>query len=204
MNKTFTTRTLATVLFAGTTLLSGAAAVAQSTSTASTGNMMYGTGNAYVELSGGRNDFSLNGGTGVFVNDRRDTSYKVSAGSYFDRNVGFELGYTDFGSINRGGGQTSATGLNLSAIGRIPLSEKFNLLGRVGATYGRTKVSSLPGSGIIGGDENGWGMHLGLGAEYVFTPQVSMVVQYTLHNLKVAGGNRDQMGNTLLGVRYRF
>ena len=39
MNKTFTTRTLATVLFAGTTLLSGAAAVAQSTSTASTGNM---------------------------------------------------------------------------------------------------------------------------------------------------------------------
>ena len=103
MNKTFTTRTLATVLFAGTTLLSGAAAVAQSTSTASTGNMMYGTGNAYVELSGGRNDFSLNGGTGGLVNDRRDTSYKVSAGSYFERNVGFELGYTDVGSINRAG-----------------------------------------------------------------------------------------------------
>ena len=99
---TFTPRTLTALLLAGTTLLGGTAALAQSTSTASTGNPMYGTGNAYVELGVGRTDYSLGAGTGVFANEKRDTSYKVAAGSFFDRNVGFELGYTDFGSIRRG------------------------------------------------------------------------------------------------------
>ena len=201
---TFTPRTLTTLLLAGTTLLGGTAALAQSTSTASTGNPMYGTGNAYVELGVGRTDYSLGAGTGVFANEKRDTSYKVAAGSFFDRNVGFELGYTDFGSIRRGGGQTQANGLNMSAIGRIPLGASFNLLGRVGATYGRTRVSSLPGSGITAGRENGFGMHLGLGGEYVFNLQMSVVLQYELHDLKFAGGGRDHIGNTTLGVRYRF
>ena len=103
-----------------------------------------------------------------------------------------------------GGGQTQANGLNMSAIGRIPLGASFNLLGRVGATYGRTRVSSLPGSGITAGRENGFGMHLGLGGEYVFNPQMSVVLQYELHDLKFAGGSRDHIGNTTLGVRYRF
>ena len=183
MTMTFTTRTCATLLIAGTTLLTGAAALAQSASTASTGNPMYGAGNGYLELSAGRSDFALGSGTGLFSNEKRDTSYKLSAGSYFDRNVGFEIGYTDFGNIRRGGGQTSADGVNFSAIARMPLSANFNLLGRLGATYSRTSVSSLAGSGIASGNENGFGPHIGIGAEYVFTPQeqrLNIIIIYIL------------------------
>lgn len=177
---------------------------AQSTSTASPGSAMYGTGNSYVGLSGGRSDFSLNSGTGVFASEKRDTSYSLAAGTFFDRNFGLELGYTDFGSINRGGGRTRADGINLSAVGRVPLSTSFNLLGKLGTTYGRTQVSSLPGSGITGGNENGFGLSLGLGAEYAFTNQFSVVLQYELHDLRFAGGGRDHVGNTSVGLRYRF
>jgi opacity protein-like surface antigen len=65
-------------------------------------------------------------------------------------------------------------------------------------------VSSAVGSGITSGSENGLGLSLGLGAEYVFTPQLSAVLQYELHDLKFAGSGRDHISNTSLGLRYRF
>ncbi len=195
---------LSTLCIATAALASGSAALAQSTSTTSPNNPSYGSGNSYVNGSVGRSDFSLGNGTGAFAAEKRDTSYNLSAGSFFDRNFGAELGYTHFGSIQRGGGQTKAEGINLSAVGRMPLSTSFNLLGKVGATYGRTQVSSAAGSGITSGSENGFGLSLGLGAEYVFTPAASVVLQYELHNLKFAGNGRDNIGNTSIGLRYRF
>jgi len=86
----------------------------------------------------------------------------------------------------------------------LPLSESFNLLGKIGSTYGRTSVSSLPGSGVVDGNENGWGLSLGLGAEYMITPQWSGVLQYDAHEMKFVGGGRDRVAVTSLGLRYRF
>lgn len=181
-----------------------AGAQAQSTSSTSTASANYGLGNSYVGVSGGRSDFSLNQGTGAFASDKRDTSYGINVGTFFDSNFGAEVGYTQFGSINRGGGRTRAEGINLSAVGRVPLSTSFNLLGKLGTTYGRTQVSSLPGSGITSGNQSGFGLSLGLGAEYVFTPNASVLLQHELHDLRFAGGRRDHVGNTSIGLRYRF
>ncbi len=195
---------LATICIAAAALASATTALAQSSSTTSTSSPYYGSGNGYFGASIGRSDFSLGNGTGAFGSEKRDTSYNISAGSFFERNFGVELGYTHFGSIRRGGGQTKAEGVNLSAIGRLPLSTSFNLLGKIGATYGRTQISSAAGSGIAGGSDNGFGLSLGLGAEYVFTPATSVVLQYDLHDLKFAGSGRDHVGNTSIGLRYRF
>ena len=181
-----------------------AGAQAQSTSSTSTASANYGLGNSYVGVSGGRSDFSLNQGTGAFASDKRDTSYGINVGTFFDSNFGAEVGYTQFGSINRGGGRTRAEGINLSAVGRVPLSTSFNLLGKLGTTYGRTQVSSLPGSGITSGNQSGFGLSLGLGAEYVFTPNASVLLQHELHDLRFAGGRRDHVVNTSIGLRYRF
>ena len=181
-----------------------AGAQAQSTSSTSTASANYGLGNSYVGVSGGRSDFSLNQGTGAFASDKRDKSYGINVGTFFDSNFGAEVGYTQFGSINRGGGRTRAEGINLSAVGRVPLSTSFNLLGKLGTTYGRTQVSSLPGSGITSGNQSGFGLSLGLGAEYVFTPNASVLLQHELHDLRFAGGRRDHVGNTSIGLRYRF
>lgn len=193
---------LSTLLVAAVS--ASAPAWAQSTSSASAASPLYGAGNSYVGLSGGRSDFSLNRGTGAFASEKRDTSYGFHAGTFFDRNFGIEVGYTHFGAVTRGGGLTRAEGINLSAVGRVPLATSFNLLGKLGTTYGHTQVSSLAGSGINSGSQSGFGLSLGLGAEYVFTPQASVVLQYELHDLRFAGSGRDHVGNTSVGLRYRF
>jgi OOP family OmpA-OmpF porin len=101
----------------------------------------YAPGSRYFGLNIGQSDFSLPNGTGGFPSDNKDTSYNIYGGSYFNNNFGLELGYTDFGKANRAGGQTEAQGINLSLVGRLPLSNSFNLLGKLGTTYGHTRVS---------------------------------------------------------------
>ncbi len=161
-------------------------------------------GSSYIGLNAGQSDFSLGNGTGLFPSDSKDTAYSIHGGSYFNNNFGLELGYTNFGKIDRAGGSTKAEGINLSLVGRLPLSPQFNLLGKIGTTYGRTDVSALPGSGVASGRESDFGLSYGLGAEYAFNPNWSAVLQYDQHDLKFAGSGNDRISATTLGVRYRF
>lgn len=198
-------RIIANLFVAAASLATAVGAQAQSsTSSPSSAYAMYGSGNSYLGLNAGQSNFSLGSGTGLFGSDKYDTAYNVYAGSYFNRNFGFEFGYTDFGSVSRAGGKTKADGINLSLVGRLPLSDSFNLLGKLGTTYGRTEVSSAAGSGVTAGSENEFGWSYGVGAEYSFNPQWSAVLQYDEHELKFAGGGRDRISATSLGLRYRF
>lgn len=174
------------------------------TSRSGSGFSMYSPGSSYLGFNVGQSDFSLGNGTGLFSGDDKDTAYNIYGGSYFNPYLGLELGYTDFGKAKRGGGDTKAMGFNLSLVGKYPLGTSFNLLGKVGTTYGRTEVSSLPGSGIASGKENGFGISYGVGAEFLFTPQLSAVAQYDEHRLKFVGSGRDRIGVASLGLRYRF
>ena len=164
----------------------------------------YGLGSSYIDLGAGESDFSLGNGIGIFGSDQGDTSYSLRAGRYVNENWGVELGYTDFGSINRAGGRTKADGINISLIGKMPLSPAFNLLGKLGTTYARTEVSSDPTSGVIAGSETGFGLSYGIGVEYAFSPAWSAVLQYETHDMKFAGDRNDRVGATTLSARYSF
>ena len=185
-------------------LTGGAQAQSGSTSTPRSGYSMYAPGSAYIGLNVGQSNFNLNNGSGAFGSDKRKTAYSLYGGSYFNDYLGLELGYTDFGRINRAGGQTKAEGFNIGLVGKLPLSPSFNLLGRLGTTYGRTDVSSSIASGVTAGKDTGWGGSYGIGAEFAFNPQLSAVLQYDEHNLRFAGGNRDRINVTSLGLRYKF
>ncbi len=185
-----------------------AAAQAQTTS-ANNSTSAYGlTGvpKVYFDLSAGQTDYRLGNGSGLFGSNNGSTAYAISAGSYFTNNVGVELGYTDFGRINRGGGETRADGVTLKLVGKLPLGSQFNLLGKVGTTYGRTEVSSAAGSGVGAGSDNGFGVNLGIGAEFLFTPNWSAVAQYDVHDLRFAGStsDRDRIGIATVGIRYTY
>lgn len=168
------------------------------------GYSMYAPGSAYIGFNVGQSNFNLNNGNGAFGIERSKNTYNLYGGSYFNDFIGLEVGYADFGRINRGGGQTKADGFNLGLVGRVPLVSSFNLLGRLGTTYGRTEVSSNIASGVVAGKETGWGGSYGVGAEFLFNPQLSAVLQYDEYNLKFAGGTRDRINTTSLGLRYRF
>ncbi len=200
------THRIASLLMVATSLTTGAIAQTQEASPRPTrGSSLYTASSSYMGFNAGQTDFRLNSGTGLFPTDNRSTSYNLYAGSYFNnQNLGFEVGYTDFGKVNRGGGSTKADGINLSLIGRAPLSRTFNLLGKIGTTYGRTETSSAAGSGVSSGTEVGFDWSYGVGAEYAFSPQWSGVVQYDEHYLKYSGSGRDRISILALGVRYHY
>ena len=155
-------------------------------------------------MSAGRTNYSLNGGTGFFSNNNTSTAYSLTGGSYFTNNFGVELGYTDFGSINRAGGTSSAQGLSMRLVGKVPLGTSFNLLGKIGTTYARTNVNSVAGSSVAPGTDNGWGLSMGVSAEYMFTPNWSALLSYDAHNLHFAGSTTSRVSVTSLGARYAF
>lgn len=179
-------------------------AQASSMSNPSGGFSMYSPGSSYIGFNAGRSDFSVGRGTGPFDFDKKDQAYSLYAGSYFNSNFGAELGYTQLGKITRGGGTTKAEGINLSLVGKLPLSESFNLLGKVGTTYGRTNVSAAAGSGIASGSESGFGLSYGVGVEYAFQPNLSAVLQYDEHKMDFVGSGRDRVSAATVGLRYRF
>ena len=168
------------------------------------GFSMYSPGSSYIGFNAGRSDFSVGRGTGAFAFDEKDDAYSLYAGSYFNSNFGAELGYTQLGKITRGGGTTKAEGINLSLVGKLPLSQSFNLLGKVGTTYGRTNVSAAAGSGIASGSESGFGLSYGVGVEYAFQPNLSAVLQYDEHKMDFVGSGRDRVSAATVGLRYRF
>lgn len=200
-------RVLSGLAFAGASLALATAAQAQTTSSAGSGSSMsmYTPGSGYVGLNAGRSHFgdrafNLTG----FVNDRNNNAYSIYGGSYFSPNFGWELGYNDFGRINRAGGSTSANGVSLSLVGKLPLSQSFNLFGRLGGTYARTSVSAAAASGIPSGNDSKFDVSYGIGAEYNFTPAWSAVLQYDEYKLRYTGGSRERLNTTTLGVRYHF
>jgi hypothetical protein len=163
-------------------------------------------GNSYFGLVGGPSDFTrISGGSGAFAHEDHNTAYGVEVGNYFPgQNIGVELSYTNFGQINRGGGTTKAEGATLSLLGRLPINANFNLLGKVGTTYGHTDVSSNPASGIAVGSASGFDWSYGVGAELVINPQWSALVQYSEHYMKFAGSSSERVAATTLGARIRF
>lgn len=136
-------RIVISLFVAGASLAAASGAQAQATpSTPGSAYAMQGSGDRYMGLNAGQSDFPVGNGTGLYSADRRDVAYSVYAGSYFNQNFGLEFGYLDLGGVNRAGGRTKADGINLSLVGRLPLGGSFNLLGKLGTTYGRTEVTS--------------------------------------------------------------
>ena len=165
---------------------------------------LFAPGSTYMGLDAGRANYSLGSGAGGFALEKRDTTYNIYGGGYFNRNFGLELGYNDFGRVSRAGGSTEAEGIHMSLVGRLPLSPSFSLQGKLGTIYGRTKVTSVPASGIAAGNESGFGASYGLAAEYSFNPNWSAVLQWNRYELKFPGSGRDPVNATTVGLRYRF
>lgn len=164
----------------------------------------YTPGSAYLGFNAGRSNYRQGCGTGVVNCGSKDEAYSIYGGSMFSSNFGLELGYLDMGNIDRGGGTTQAHGINLSLIGKVPLSPTWGLFGKVGSTYGRTSVSSTPGSGVTSGDEDGFGLSLGAGVSFDFSDRWSAVLQWERHDFKFSGSGRDNVNATTLGLKYRF
>lgn len=161
------------------------------------------THDGYFGLSAGRSKYDLNTGPMGMESDNSDTAWKLYTGGFFHPNWGLEVGYVNAGKARRLGGDTEAHGINLSLVGRAPVSQQFDVFGKVGTTYGRTRTGGFSGLGVQTGKEDGFGLSYGLGARWTFNPQWAAVIEWESHRFKFADGN-DDVKMTTVGLQYRF
>lgn len=160
-------------------------------------------------------------GQGLITNsiaDRdRDNGYKVFGGYQFNNNFALEGGYFDLGKFGYTAnttppgmlsGDIRLKGLNLDAVGTLPITEKLSVLGRVGVNY--TEASdAFTGTGAVqvtnpNPSKSEANYKVGLGLQYAFTENLAMRVEAERYRVNDAIGNNGHVDLVSVGLIYRF
>lgn len=162
------------------------------------------TRRGYVGINAGMPDFNTSCGNGAYACDNPDVGLSVYTGGLVNEWFGVELGYMHTGQARRAGGDTSAQGVNLSAVLRAPMGA-FNVFAKGGAVFAQTKVSTGVLSDVPAGKRSGWGSIYGLGAGYDFTPTSGVVLEWSRSDLRFPGiDSRQNLDTTSVGYIHRF
>ena len=162
------------------------------------------TQKGYIGINVGRPNYQTSCGNGLFTCDNSKAAVKVYTGGFFNQYLGLEVGYLNMGQSKRAGGSTRADGVNMSIVGRVPISTSFNVFAKAGATYGRTRVSSAVLSGVVQGKDRGWGGSYGAGVSFDFAPQHAVVLEWEQHSFNFVNQGRQSVRNTSVGYVYKF
>jgi len=149
--------------------------------------------------------------------DERDTGFKLLGGRKFNKNFAVEAGYFNLGEF----GFTASTvpagtltgtmkvqGVNLDAVGILPISDKFSALARVGLTYNEAK-DTFRGTGAVtptnpDPDKSAGSYKLGLGLQYDFTRALGVRAEWERYRVNDAVGNKGDIDMLSVGLVYMF
>jgi len=150
--------------------------------------------------------------TSIDDNDT-DVGWKILAGRKFNRNFAVEGGYFNLGEFGytahtTGGNQNGATkfqGLNLDAVGILPLSQKFSALGRLGLTYTEAK-GTFSGVGVDDPSpkKSEGNYKVGAGLQYDFTSSLGLRGEWERYRVNDAVGNKGSVDLLTIGLVYIF
>lgn len=161
----------------------------------------------------------LGGGfaTSSISNDDRDSGYKLFAGYKFNRNFALEGGYFDLGrfgfaatTVPAGAlnGSIRLNGLNLDAVGILPITEKFSAFGRVGVIYAEAR-DSFSGTGAVSvlnpnPSKREANLKFGAGLQYDFTQSIGMRLEAERYRINDAVSGKGDIDLLSVGLVYRF
>ncbi len=161
----------------------------------------------------------LGGGfaTSSISNDDSDTGYKLFAGYKYNKNFAVEGGYFDLGqfgftatTVPAGtlNGNLKLKGLNLDAVGILPINEKFSAFGRVGMNYAESK-DSFSGSGAVNvlnpnPSKREANLKFGAGLQYDFNQSIGMRAEAERYRINDAVGSKGDIDVLSVGMVYRF
>jgi len=167
-------------------------------------SMLPYTRRGYVGVNLGRTQFDLPCGLGSFSCDKNSNlSFNAYTGGMFNEWLGVEVGYLYTGKLDRAGGSTSAQGVNLLLVGRVPLGQ-FNIFAKGGGVYGRSRVTTNAVSGQPAASTNGGGASFGGGIGYDFDRNNGVVLEWQRNKFKVPPTGHPNVDTTSLGYVYRF
>jgi OmpA-OmpF porin, OOP family len=165
-------------------------------------SMLPYTRRGYVGINVGRPDYDLYC-RGGFKCDDPSVGASVYTGGYFNDWIGAEVGYIWLGRADQNGGRTRAEAVNASLVARAPLGP-ISVHAKVGALYGRTRVSADALSVVPTGKETDWGAVYGVGASWDFAPNSSVVLEWMRHDLKFPERGRHDVDMASVGYVFRF
>jgi len=152
------------------------------------------------------------------TSDKKDTSYKVFGGYQFNRNFALEGGYFNLGRFGYTAttaapagtlaGQIKLQGINVDAVGLLPLSTRWSALGRVGVQYAQARDSFSTTGALTASnpnpDKNKTNYKAGLGLQYAITPAVLVRGEIERYRINDAVGNNDNVNTITLGLVIPF
>jgi opacity protein-like surface antigen len=156
-------------------------------------------GGRYMGIDVSNTKFSGSCGSGGFGCEDSTTGYSIYAGGMWNKNLGLEIGATDFGKIDRAGGSTKAYGFSLKAVGVTPLTESLSAFAKAGTLYSRSSVTT----DVASSHDNNWGLTYGVGLSFDFTPKVAATLSWDRSNVHFAG-SQEHINATSVGLKYRF
>lgn len=148
---------------------------------------------------------SCNGAPAGISCDDNDVAWKAFAGWQFNRYIGIEGGYVDLGrakaSVPGVVLTAKARGVELVAVGSVPLSDRFALYGKAGGIRSRVSVNG-PG---VSGSETSTDFTFGAGVRYNFVRNFGARLEWQRY-LNVGGGSvgDDTIDMFSLGLLYNF
>ena len=141
--------------------------------------------------------------------DGKDGAFKLFGGYQFNPNFALEAAFVDLGDVSYSGnftglgpvtgGRIQNSGLNLSAVGVVPLGERFVLFGKVGMFLWYSEATDVTGGRFFYSEEDGSDLSLGLGASMALGPRVSLRAEWERFDMS----NVD-VDLVTLGFAYRF
>lgn len=150
--------------------------------------------------------------------DDRDIGFKIFGGYKFNKYFALEGGYFNLGQFGYTATTTPAgsltgkiklQGLNIDAVGILPITQRFSAFGRVGLNYAEAKDSiassgAVPAPADASPSKRDANYKLGLGLQYDFTKHVGMRAEWERYRINDAVGNDGDIDLISLGVVVSF
>ncbi|OGB81765.1 MAG: flagellar motor protein MotB [Burkholderiales bacterium RIFOXYC12_FULL_60_6] len=151
------------------------------------------------------------------ANTDRDRGFKLFGGYQYNKYLALEAGYFDLGQFgfvantNPTGtlsGNIKVRGLNLDAVGMLPITDKFSAFGRLGVAYAHTD-GNFAGTGAVNvlnpsPNARDTNLKVGLGVQYAFTDALSLRAEIERYRINDAVGNKGDVDLASIGLVYRF
>lgn len=142
--------------------------------------------------------------TGTALNKTSSFVYGGLAGYQYNRNLAAEVQYGGVGKVTDvAGNTTKGDALSLTAVGLLPLTDSFELLGKLGVAS--TKTTSSAGATALGASRTG--LTYGIGAQYNVTKNLGLRLVFDRYAVATtnAGVKTNANANVVnVGAVYQF
>jgi OmpA-OmpF porin, OOP family len=133
---------------------------------------------------------------GGLPTDSSSTGGKVYGGYEITPNIAVEAGYANVGKASSAAGNVKGEGLFVDAVGKVPITDSFSALGRIGAFNGKGKTN-------VGSSDKDTDLKYGLGVQYDFNKQAALRGEWERYKFKAFGTKADADMYSV-GLNYKF